>query len=680
MQAPPIPNLSQPSVQSAAPRRLSGEEALAAVNQLITQNQFDAAVDMLAQMDRQAPNHPVILTQLGVIAYRRGEAAAAEGYFRRANAQDPALGRGWCNIGLALRLTGRDEEAAATLRLAIALSPEAPEARVNLANILREQGEVAAAKGLYQAALACQHDNVEALFNYSQCLTTPEERPTAISVLERVLRLRPTMSEALTRLAILQREAGRYGESRALLHRLLAQSPDDPVALFLMGAAWQAEGKAAEAAYWYGRAVRRDPAMVDGYFNLGTVTKELGMLAEAEACYDRALALRPDYAEVLSNRGNLYKDSGRPEQALACYAQAQSIKDNFVEALFNEGCCRLQYGDLEGGFTAYEKRLDCLLLGLTERKFQQAPWRGEPLAGKTLLLWGEQGVGDEILHAAMLPDIQALGATLALECDPRLAPLFARSFPGLTPLPRISLTETPTIDADFHHPLVSFGRLVRKTKAEIPGRVPYLVPDPARREQLRAAYRGRSRGRPVVGISWNSVAPRLGEPKTIDLAGWGPILSHRDALFVSLQYQPDDDELACAARQFKASILRDDAVDPMASLDDFAAQVAAMDLVITTSSTTAHMAGALGVPAMALLPQGPALLWYWFNDGDRSPFYPTLALLRQSRRGFWREPIDACAARFGAWMRLWDDPAADPAARAAALFTTPSPAAKDVAA
>jgi ADP-heptose:LPS heptosyltransferase len=163
-------------------------------------------------------------------------------------------------------------------------------------------------------------------------------------------------------------------------------------------------------------------------------------------------------------------------------------------------------------------------------------------------------------------------------------------------------------------------------------------------------------GRPLIGISWRRAGGALMSDKSLPLAQWGPLLHVAGATFVNLQYGDTAAEIAAAAAQFGVRIISDPAVDPLVSLDAFAAQVAAMDLVISTSSTTAHMAGALNIPVWTFLPVGLGSLWHWFLERDDSPWYPSMKLFRQSHRGDWESVLDAASGALVEFVETWPAP------------------------
>ena len=230
---------------------------------------------------------------------------------------------------------------------------------------------------------------------------------------------------------------------------------------------------------------------------------------------------------------------------------------------------------------------------------------------------------------------------MTLLCSERLLGLFRRSFPNVTvarrtePLPAEALD--PTID--FQMSVAELGAAFRRDFAAFPARQNYLVPDTALRDKLRARYR--QGANKVVGISWRSINPEIGARKSIALTAWLPLLKTSGITFVNLQYGDSRAEVEALRRIHGVGLITDPEIDTMGDMDRVAAQVAAMDHVVSISNTAVHLAGALGVPATVLLPPGHARLWYWFRGLEGCAWYPGARLLAGD--GGWDQLIAKAA-------------------------------------
>ena len=276
-------------------------------------------------------------------------------------------------------------------------------------------------------------------------------------------------------------------------------------------------------------------------------------------------------------------------------------------------------------------------------------WAGEPLVGKTVLIWGEQGVGDEIMLASVLSEVMQAAGQVIVECDPRLIPIYRRSFPDAEfigrdepPSQRLSAPEI-----DYQCALGSLCRWLRRGTPDFADPTAYLAAEAKKVADIRARYQALGTG-PKIGIAWRS-KPKgaaienilFSESKTIALESWAPILRTPGVKFVNLQYGDCSRDLTAMRERFGVEVFQDQEIDQMASLDDFAAQIAALDLVVAGSNTTVHLAGALGRPVWTMVPFVPD--WRWQMGRDDTLWYPSMRLFRQPERGDWESVIQSVA-------------------------------------
>jgi hypothetical protein len=353
----------------------------------------------------------------------------------------------------------------------------------------------------------------------------------------------------------------------------------------------------------------------------------------------------------------LLGDEGLREESLLACRNAIALDPKLAHAHEYAGRNLMQAGDLAAGLPEWEWRLkNTKPASLTAA----APaWCGEDLEKRTLLVLAEQGIGDQINFGALIEDVLRRGVRCLVQLDPRLAPLLRRSFPAVEIVgPDASAADLPPID--YHVPVASLWRWLRPSFDLFPRHAGYLRADEAARDVLRQRYRAHYGELPLIGISWRGGSFQTMLMRSIALDRWLPILRLREFGFVSLQYGDCAAEIAALRDGHGATLLHDASVDPLRSMDDLAAQVAAMDLVISIDNSTVHMAGALGVPVWVLLPYAPN--WRWLLDREDSPWYPSARLIRQPRADAWDLVIETVRQRLaaGAFAR---DGEASPAAR-----------------
>jgi len=430
--------------------------------------------------------------------------------------------------------------------------------------------------------------------------------------------------------ALRHHQAGRLTEAEPIYRQILAVDAHHPDCLHLLGMIEYQAGRPQLAAEMIRNAIAINQKQAAYHCNLGTVLQSQGELQEAAKCYKRALALQPELAEVHSNLGNIFQAQDKLDEAVASHERALTLKPGLAEAHYNLGLAQLLKSDFSSGWQNLEWRWQTKDHQTPMRTYPQPLWLGEKLASGDLLIWGEQGIGDEIMFAGLIPDAIRSGNHCMLDCDPRLQPLFARSFPNVD----VVSGANPKPDTAAHLPSGSLPRLFRPTTAAFAATTsPYLMADPVARERFRACY---ADGRRLLGLAWHTKNRKTGRDRSIDLSLFAPLFARPDIRWVSLQYG-DHDALENQTAAAHAPLLIDRSVDQLANIDSFAAQIAAMDMVITIDNSTAHLAGALGVPVWVLLPF--ARDWRWLQAREDSPWYPAMRLFRQPKPGDWQSVL-----------------------------------------
>ncbi|MDP6352315.1 MAG: tetratricopeptide repeat protein [Alphaproteobacteria bacterium] len=568
------------------------------------------------------PNHSDALHLSGVAAHQGGDHATAVRLIGRAIGINDRIADFHSNIAEAHRAQGGLGDAINHGRRAVDLDPDHADAHNNLGLALAATGEIAEAETHYRRALTSRPDHAKSHNN----------------------------------LGILLKGAGKLDEAVSHYRLALAVAPKYADAHSNLGNALWMQGHHDDAFWHYRRALDIEPGNAQAMVNVGAALKETGRVPESTAYYRRAIRAQPNCADAHYNLGVNLADGGDAEQAIASYRHAVAADPVHVKAHKNLSVSLLSIGEFAAGFDEWEWRWR--EPDTWQRTFDIPVWDGAPLTGKTLLVWGEQGVGDEIMLASILPEVIDAAGRVVVECDGRLVPLFARSFPNATFITRDDPPDERLRDSTIDLQCAAGGlcRWLRREPAQFAGPRAYLTADPARVAEVRARYDGQAPG-VKVGIAWRSTPRRANienvlfkAAKSSSLGEWAPVLTQSGATFVNLQYGDCAADLAEAEQMFGVRIIDDDAIDQIASLEDFAAQIAALDLVIATSNTTVHMAGALGQEVWTLLAKVPD--WRWQRDRGDSLWYPNMDLLRQTTAADWDDVMARAgtqlAARVGA--------------------------------
>ncbi|MCA0199446.1 MAG: tetratricopeptide repeat protein [Proteobacteria bacterium] len=606
-------------------------------------SRFTDAVTALEQALRLRPRHLPTVEMMGSAWLRAQAPEKSVAYFREADMLAGSTAETTDRLANALRLAGQYPEASAAYRSLLARDPSQHKAYVGLALCLAASGDAAGAEHILRVCLQRHAGYGSAVLTLASVLGQMERFTEAEQVLRDYLAGDPSNLGARRLLANALHKQGRLVDAEDIYRDILRTNPDETQTSLQLTEALLERSQLDEAELILRELKRAAPGHADVITTLGRALELRGDLDGAIALHSEAIARDPRNANAYLNRGSAKRFSGDFEAALADYDAALALKPHFPPAIANRGLTLLILGRLREAWPSYRARIRAVhgAPDLTSGK----PWDGSPLAGKRVLVWLEYGLGDEILFANLLPELIDTTAHCTIVCSPRLCRLFERSFPRA----RI-VAMGSAIDGDFdvRLPLTDAAQLLRPTVASLPRHRGYIVPDSTLVQEMRARYQNGTNAR-LVGLSWRSAAGPTGRFKSLQLAQFAKFLDVPDLNFVSLQYGDCTDEIAQVSAMTRRSIIHDTRVDSSGDLDAFAAQTAAMDLVISVSNTTVHVAGALGRPVWALVPTGPGAHWYWFMNRTDSPWYPSARLFRQDRRGDWEKPLDDITAELAKW-------------------------------
>ncbi len=542
-------------------------------------------------------------------AYDRGDATESEALAREAIGRAPGDARTHEALARALRARGAIQDAAQTLLAAIEREPEDLSARNELAVTLLALGRVGEAREL----------------------------------LRWILKRAPDLPAAHTNLGIASERLGRFDDALAGFERAVALEPANPgahhnLALFLRRID---RHEAAEAALRRARELAPDDAAI--VRDLAGVVRELGRPAEARALLEPQLARRPESADLHVALATLLRDLGDFPGAGAQFEAALACDPAHALARLGRGLLRLAAADFARGWDDYESRYE------TEesprRGFPFPEWDGRGLAGRAVLVYAEQGLGDEIMFANCLPDVIAEARRVVVECDPRLAGLFARSFPAATVMgaprnePGAWIERAGPIDVQVA--AGSLPRRYRRAARDFPSHAGYLRADPERVRGYRARLAALGPGR-KVGLAWRGGLMRTRRAvRSIEPERLAPLLARMDVHFVSLQHGDVEADLA----RMRVASGRSPVHWPGVAADpeEAGALMAALDATVAVCSAAVHLGGALGARVIALVPAHPE--WRYLEAGDRLPWYPSVEVVRQARPGDWSTALDRVGQR-----------------------------------
>jgi len=425
-------------------------------------------------------------------------------------------------------------------------------------------------------------------------------------------------------------------QAHAIATELLRDNPDDAKALFIIGVIYARADRYGQAIPIFEKAAKLAPNRDEAWNNLGMSLQECGKFPEARDAFKKALSVKPKPAH-LNNIAVTYLSEGNYSEAKRWCRKAFELEPENDSAWTTWGFCHLATGDWKEGWKGYDHCLGGKFR--KEVKLGDEPrWNGEYV--ENLFVYGEQGIGDEIMYASCLEDLNGRVGKVTLECDSRLEGLFGRSFPNVEV--RGTRRKEPTWSAgrrfDAGAGIGALPRLFRASPDDCP-RTPYLQADPERCLQWRALFD--SWQKPVIGLCWSGGrAATQRKERAVGLEAFRSYIERTDAVFVSLQYQDPTEEIAKTGLPVKHY----DRAAESHNFDDLAAFVAELDYIIGPPTTVHHLAGALGVPSTLLVPSRP--MWN-VAHGDRLPWNEANVFHRQKPGEPWAD----CVKRLPAFHR-----------------------------
>jgi len=590
--------------------------------------------------------------------------------------QRPNFPEGHFRLAGVLHAQGKFARARAALDESIRLKPSLVEAHQALGNLLRDQGQLEPAIASYHEALRHNPAFIEAHNNLASALRSLRRFDEAEKVCRRALAIDPTNADLHCNLGLVLQDLGRTAEAIVSQTEALRLRPEFAAAHNALGVALESQGELDRALVQLRRAVQLEPNFAEAYNNLGSVLREQGKYGETLICFEEALRINANLAEAHNNFGTALQLNAQSEEALAAFRQAIELKPDFAEAHDNIGTLLSGQRDFDAAMSSFDRALHLrptmvsarvnraithLLLGDFAAgwpeyewrwKLPEAParpwarpiWDGSPLEGRTIMLHPEQGLGDMLQFIRYAPLVKARGGKVLLAAPKKMAPILS-TCAGIDLL--ISESDPP-VGFDVRAALVSLPGVFRTDLASIPAQVPYLFAEPDLVTRFGELLAGDDRFR--VGINWQGNPKYHGDQfRSIPLAEFAPLAEIEGVRLLSLQQGFGIEQLAKTEFAVEAGAVEDWGskldVDGRAFCDT-AAVIANLDLVITSDTAVAHVAGALGALVWLALPFTPD--WRWLLDRPDSPWYPTMRLFRQPSAGDWNSVFAEIAAELAA--------------------------------
>jgi len=602
--------------------------------------QIEPGLELIRQALAILPGFAPAHDNLGKGLERLGRYDEALTAFGRVIALAPGHAEGYGSRGRVLERLGRFEEALKDFDKALSLKGD-PEYALNRGAVLLQMGRHEEALAAFDKSIAMGLTHPIGRFNRGVVLMALNRPEEALAAYDEAIARQPEYADAYVNRGLVLEALGRREEALASFEQAIAINPDLQEAYLNRGALLDQLGRPTEAVAAYDALLARWPGDAIAYNNRGSAHRNLDALEKALADFDRALALSPENANFHDNRGNTLQALGRFEAALAAYDAALAADPGSRRAVFSKATLLLLQGRFAEGWPLYEERPRYFAVpGLEADKAWRDP--AQDVAGRTVLVYDEQGIGDAIQFARFVAALAARGARIVLMLRPALKALFQ----GLSPqVEVVTLNDAPPAH-DLHAALNSLPFLLGIGE-DVGMEAPYLAPDAARAAAWKKTIGGEGLR---VGIAWQGkTGGHADAARSFPLAALAPLAKVPGVRLISLQKGEGEEQLAGLPNGMTVETLGA-AFDagPDAFLDT-AAAMAALDLIVTCDTAIAHLAGALGRPCWVALKQVPE--WRWQMGRADSPWYPQMILFRQQTRGDWAGVFAAMAERLAETRR-----------------------------
>jgi tetratricopeptide (TPR) repeat protein len=565
---------------------------------------FNEAKEIYQALLELIPNHPEVLGNLGTIELQGGNTELGITYLARALKSDSTDIKLIINLANAYISINQFKEALEYLESAEKISP-------NLLNIL---------------------------YNKARALRGLNEFDAAITYLNKCLTLDPDNYLVLCDLALLFTQKENFEVAKDLYSKAITINPENYLTYYNRGSSYEKLNEFQSALEDYNMVIQKNALFEPALFNKFRILFTQGIYNEALDQINYLINLDKNNIDYFSFRARLFLASKEFELALKDYDHILEICTNSNEAddaITNKAFINLAINKFKEGWELYESRYH-----IKNTFFSPKPKLIDfNVKNKKIFIWAEQGIGDQILYSSLLCDAFKTQNYFYVSLDPRLIPLYKRSFAHLDHVTFISMHEKlQESKYDFHLPIGSLGKFFRNSLKDFNSHPnAYLKADKLQVNALRSKIKKNKQN--ICGIAWMSKNTELGKEKSLSLSQLVPILSIPNTIFVNLQYGETSKEIKNISDQHDIEIISMDEIDNFNDIDELASLIDACDYIVTSSNVTAHIAGALDKKTYLLIPYSEGKIWYWGESENKSLWYPSIEIYRCGKNNLWSDPI-----------------------------------------
>lgn len=556
------------------------------------------------------PLHPEILGELGTLELQLGNSKSGVDYLKKSVKINPHQYIYLKNIGNGLIDLDQTEDSIFYFNAALKINSKASDIYYNKARALKRLKKYNESIENYQLAIQIQPDNYIAYLNLGFLFNEIHDYDRALTQYNAAIKIAPKIQELYYNKGITLENLGQFKDALEEYNKaLLINQNFEPV-----------------------------------LFNKCGVLIKLKLLNEAKDAINKLMEINPHNSDYFIKLGIVYEELKDFEKAIFNYDFALQLNSNAFTASLYKSLIKLSNNFFQDGWSLYENRWQT-----SEKEKYLKSSKPEltdfNITHKKIFIWAEQGIGDQILYGSLLSDAFKTKNHFYVSLDPRLIKLFERSFSYVDHVTFIS-THEGLIESnyDFHLPIGNLGKFFRNSIEDFHSHPKaYLKTDDIQVRNLRNKIKNNSQK--LCGISWMSKNNEIGKEKSLSLTELLPIISIPDTTFINLQYGEVKEEINNISNQYGIEISMIDEIDNFNDLDGLASLIDTCDYIVTSSSVTAHIAGALNKETYLLLPYARGRIWYWGESENKCLWYPSIRIYRCNENGLWSNPIEEIRTR-----------------------------------
>lgn len=494
-------------------------------------------------------------------------------------------------------------------------------------------GSIDSAKLYFSQALKIDPKNSEINRLLGVCCSFLGDKTFAMQCFDKAINLSPRNSNAYNNKAMLEFESGLHKDAILNFNKAINFDRNNYEAIYNLGNALQELGEYDEAINCYRRAIAINQDYVEAHNNLGNILKKTGRLDDATLHYEKVIQLQPNDSNGYRKLGNLFYEIGNKNKSKSLFLNAIQVNPNDAESHLLLACTLLEEFNLKSGWTEYEWRKKTLDHLKSKFVTKMPKWNGDINCSK-LLVVGEQGLGDQILHSSILKDLEDSKLEITVALNKKLIPIYQRSFPKFN---FINVSDNiPESRYDSYIEIGSLGKFFRNSLDTFSSADKFLY---ANQEKEKLIAKNLPDNKIYCGVAWKSSNQKIGKDKSINLDLLIDSLSCLKINFINLQYDPTESEIKKinSSNQFCLDFL--DEIDIFNDIESVAALISRCNFIVTSSNSIAHLSGALGKQTYLLLPYSTGKFWYWHSFNGSSIWYPSIKIFQQQIHGDWTGPI-----------------------------------------